>query len=152
MIKFIEEQNLKKEISKTILDDLPEWFGIPEYTQEYINKSSTLPFFAAFVDDNPVGFISLKKTSDVTAEIYCMGIKKQFHRNGLGKLLHEAFEKYAQRNNFKFLQVKTVQFGKYSSYDKTNLFYKSIGYYELEVLPTLWDEWNPCQILVKFIG
>jgi hypothetical protein len=26
-----------------------------------------------------------------------------------------------------------------------------MGFSELEVFPTLWDEWNPCQILIKAI-
>ncbi len=32
MIKFITDSNKKQEITKTILNDLPEWFGIPEST------------------------------------------------------------------------------------------------------------------------
>ena len=46
------------------------------------------------------------------------------------------------------MQVKTVQMGKYESYDRTNRFYLSLGFQELEVFPTLWDEWNPCQIYI----
>ena len=41
-----------------------------------------------------------------------------------------------------------MQMGKYESYDRTNRFYLSLGFKELEVLPTLWDEWNPCQIYI----
>lgn len=47
-----------------------------------------------------------------------------------------------------FLQVKTVQMGKYEDYDKTNKFYISLGFKEFEIFPTLWDEANPCQIYV----
>ena len=52
---------------------------------------------------------------------------------------------------YSFIQVKTVQMGKYKSYDDTNRFYLSIGFKELEVFPTLWDKWNPCQIYVMGI-
>ncbi len=34
----------------------------------------------------------------------------------------------------------------------TNAFYESLGFEELEYFPTLWDEWNPCQVYVKYIG
>ena len=44
--------------------------------------------------------------------------------------------------------VKTVQLGKYPEYDATNRFYLALGFGEFEVFPTLWDEWNPCQIYV----
>lgn len=27
-------------------------------------------------------------------------------------------------------------------------FYLSLGFKEFEIIPTLWDEWNPCQIYV----
>lgn len=33
-------------------------------------------------------------------------------------------------------------------YDVTNRFYLSLGFREFEVFPTLWDEWNPCQVYV----
>lgn len=46
------------------------------------------------------------------------------------------------------MQVKTVQMGKYPEYDATNRFYLALGFGEFEVFPTLWDEWNPCQIYV----
>ena len=49
------------------------------------------------------------------------------------------------------MQVKTVQMGRYKEYDDTNRFYRSLGFKELEVFPTLWDEWNPCQIYVMSI-
>ena len=61
-------------------------------------------------------------------------------------------EKYAKNiisdKGYSFIQVKTVQMGKYESYDKTNKFYIALGFKEFEIFPTLWDEWNPCQIYV----
>jgi len=47
--------------------------------------------------------------------------------------------------------VKTVKMGVYEDYDKTNLFYLSLGFKELEVFPELWDEANPCQIYIMSI-
>ena len=41
--------------------------------------------------------------------------------------------------------------GKYQSYDKTNKFYIALGFKEFEIFPTLWDEWNSCQIYVAII-
>ena len=41
--------------------------------------------------------------------------------------------------------------GKYEDYDKTNKFYISLGFKEFEIFPTLWDEWNPCQIYVMVL-
>jgi GNAT superfamily N-acetyltransferase len=110
-----------------------------------------MPFFAAYDHKEAIAFISLKETSKYTAEIYCMGVLKKYHRKGIGRKIFQAFETYAIKNGYKFLQVKTVEEGKYDSYDLTNAFYKSLGFYPLEVFPKIWDEWNPCQILVKLI-
>ena len=67
---------------------------------------------------------------------------------GIGKDLFEELKNAAIRGVYSFLQVKTVQMGKYDDYDATNRFYLSLGFKEFEVFPTLWDEWNPCQVYV----
>ena len=54
----------------------------------------------------------------------------------------------AIKDGFSFIQVKTVQMGQYDNYDNTNKFYISLGFKEFEIFPTLWDEWNPCQVYV----
>ena len=33
-------------------------------------------------------------------------------------------------------------------FDRTRLFYEAMGFRALEVFPTLWDEWNPCLVMV----
>ena len=77
-----------------------------------------------------------------------MGVLKEYHRKGVGKALFEEAKKAAVRAGYSFLQVKTVQMGKYADYDATNRFYLALGFKEFEVFPTLWDEWNPCQVYV----
>ena len=77
-----------------------------------------------------------------------MGVLKPCHRKGYGRALVDAAVAYARQTGYEFMQVKTVQMGKYEEYDRTNRFYLSCGFKEFEVFPTLWDEWNPCQIYV----
>ncbi|MBQ3559093.1 MAG: GNAT family N-acetyltransferase [Agathobacter sp.] len=151
-IRFIENIEEKEIISHAILTQLPEWFGLPNSTKEYIQNSKTMPFWACFDENKLVGFVALKKTSKSTAEIYVMGVLKEYHRMGIGRLLYEAFEQYAKEQGYEFVQVKTVKKGHYKEYDITNAFYEKLGFKELECFPTLWDEWNPCQIYVKYIG
>ena len=151
-VKGIRDRKEKEEIAREILNDLPEWFGLPESTEEYIRDSQDKPFLAAFYEDDPVGFIVLNATSSDCADIFVMGIKKAFHRQGAGRLLNEKYEILAKALGYSYSQVKTVQSGHYEEYDITNNFYKALGYKELEVFPSLWDEWNPCQIYIKYIG
>lgn len=78
-----------------------------------------------------------------------MGILPGFHRQGIGRRLMQAVEEYARAAGFCLLQVKTVDEGHYPAYDRTIAFYEGVGFRRLEVFPTLWDEWNPCLVLVK---
>ncbi|WP_455061027.1 GNAT family N-acetyltransferase [Parvimonas micra] len=152
IIKEIVDIDEKEKISREILNDLPEWFGMPESTEEYITDSQDKPFIACFMDKEAVGFVVLNATSVDCADIFVMGIKKNYHRMGIGTKLNDAYEELAKKLGYTYSQVKTVQSGHYKEYDITNNFYKSVGYKELEVFPTLWDEWNPCQIYIKYIG
>ena len=152
IIKEIVDIDEKEKISREILNDLPEWFGMPESTEEYITDSQDKPFIACFMDNEAVGFVVLNATSEDCADIFVMGIKKKYHRMGIGTKLNDAYEKLAKKLGYTYTQVKTVQSGHYKEYDITNNFYKSVGYKELEVFPTLWDEWNPCQIYIKYLG
>ena len=151
MIQVIENAEEKKCISRKILEALPEWFGISEAREEYILNSVHQHFFAAMEDEIPVGFLCLKKTGKDTVELYVLGVLKEFHRNGIGRKLFLYAKDYAVRNGFSFIQVKTVQMGRYDEYDITNKFYLSLGFKEFEVFPDLWDEWNPCQIYIMSI-
>lgn len=151
MIHYIEDKKEKERIARTILADLPEWFGLPESTEEYIKNCKYLPFWAEFEQEKAIGFISLKETSKHTAELYVMGVLKEAHRKGIGTRLFQAFYNYAKEQGYSFLQVKTVQEGHYEEYDRTRLFYEKLGFKALECFKTLWDEWNPCLILIMAI-
>ena len=144
----VEEASEKQSIARAILEALPEWFGIPESREKYIKESVDQPFFAAYDEDRPVGFLCLKETGKETVELCVMGVLKEYHRKGVGRALFEKAREAAVQSGYSFLQVKTVQMGRYPDYDDTNRFYLSLGFKEFEVFPTLWDEWNPCQIYV----
>ena len=147
-IREVTTASEKQRITREILEALPDWFGIEESREEYIRKSAGLIFHAAFDNEQPVGFICLKETGKDTAEICVMGVLKEYHRKGVGRVLFEEAKNAAIREGYSFLQVKTVQMGKYDDYDDTNRFYLSMGFKEFEVFPMLWDEWNPCQVYV----
>ena len=135
-----------------VLRALPDWFGIEESTLEYIHESKKLPMIVASDDDGIVGFVSLKHHSPFTAEVYVMGVMPKHHRHGFGKRLLVEAEQRLRQEGTEFLQVKTVSADRPCEfYDKTRLFYQSFGFREVEVFPTLWDEFNPCLLLIKSI-
>lgn len=141
----------KIEIIRNILQALPDWFGLPESREEYIQDSVRRPFFCARTNDKNIGFLYLKQTGKDTVEIAAMGVLKEYHRKGIGQSLFEYAKKEIHKKGYSFIQVKTVQMGKYENYDKTNKFYLSLGFKEFEIFPTLWDKWNPCQIYIMAV-
>lgn len=145
MIIQVENNKEKEMISRTILEALPDWFGIPEAREEYIVNSVNQQLFAAVKEEKTIGFLCLKQTGKDTVEVSVMGVLKEFHRHGIGRKLFMKAREKAIKDGFSFIQVKTVQMGQY---DNTNKFYISLGFKEFEIFPTLWDEWNPCQVYV----
>lgn len=139
-IEQISDKSEKETITRHILEALTEWFEISQAREEYISGSKDQIMLAAKDKENPIGFILLKETGRDTVELSVMGVLKQFHRRGIGRKLFNAARIVACENGYSFMQVKTVQMGKYKEYDVTNLFYLSLGFKEFEVFPTLWDE------------
>ena len=148
MIHTVTDPAEKRRIARLILEALPEWFGIPEARETYIRESADQVMLVSKNGDAPNGFLCLKETGKDTVELAVMGVLKEYHRKGIGTKLFEAAKAIAVETGYSFLQVKTVQMGRYEDYDRTNRFYLSLGFREFELFPTLWDEWNPCQVYV----
>lgn len=153
-MKIIEvnDEQEKIEISECILKSLPNWFGIPESTQEYINVSIHLPFFVAIDESKPIGFISIKENNKYTAEIYVMGVLSDYHKQGIGRALFNNALQWAKEEGYEFLQVKTLDESHPDVYySGTRRFYQSIGFKPFECLPELWGKENPCLIMIQHI-
>ncbi len=148
MVVRITDPEEKKQISRSILEALYDWFQVEESREQYIAESVDRIFLAAKDEEEYTGFLCLKETGKDTMEIAVMGVLQKEHRKGVGRALFEEAKRVAKQEGYSFLQVKTVQMGMYEDYDATNRFYLACGFKEFEVLPELWDEANPCQIYV----
>ena len=148
MIRFIEDADERRRISREILESLTKWFEVEESRERYIAESAGQPFWVFKDGDVNEGFLCLKETGKETMELAVMGVREECHRKGVGSRLFAAAKDYAVRKGYEFIQVKTVRSGLYEDYDITNEFYRSIGFRELEVLRDYWDALNPCQIYV----
>ncbi|MBE5862074.1 MAG: GNAT family N-acetyltransferase [Lachnospiraceae bacterium] len=134
--KYVDK---KQRIAREILEALPDWFGIPEAREQYIKESANQSFFAAYDSNKPIGFLCLKETGKETVELSVMGVLKDYHRKGVGRMLFKKAKESALQSGYSFIQVKTVQMGRYEDYDATNHFYLSLGFKEFEDLITLAD-------------
>ena len=135
MVVEIIDSNEKQAIARKVLEALTEWFEVEESREGYIKDCADWTFLAAKEDDNIMGFLCLKETGDATVELAVMGVMKEYHRNGAGRELVEKAKEVARAKGYEFMQVKTVKMGMYEDYDRTNLFYISCGFKELEVFP-----------------
>ena len=151
VIKEVKNEDQKMAVVAEILRDFPEWFGIPESTQAYIEGAKDLQVWAAYQEGDLLGFVCLSYSSEDCAEIDSLGVKKGHQGRGIGRELIATLESEA-RKNVDYLQVKTVAQGSNQDYDRTNVFYRSVGFKKLEIFPQLWDPQNPCQILIKKIN
>lgn len=150
---MIENKDEKKKICRDILSALPCWFGIPEAIDNYVNKSSEMPFWVVCYNDVLVGFISLKTTSVDTAEIYVLGVLPEYHHKGFGRELFRVTYEWCRQNNFAFLQVKTLDRSHPDEgYAITRRFYEAMGFKELECIPEIWGKDNPCLIMIMSVN
>lgn len=148
MIERITDRELKQKIARKVLEALHDWFEVDESREKYISDCADWIFLAAKEDGEYAGFLCLKETGRETVELAVMGVLKEYHRKGLGRALFEEAKKIATEEGYSFMQVKTVKMGVYEDYDRTNRFYLSCGFKELEVINEIWGDENPCQIYI----
>jgi hypothetical protein len=66
--------------------------------------------------------------------------------------LYNTLEDYFVNNNCEYIIAKTLnEISKYEPYGKTKKFYLKMGFKELLILIEIWDENNPCLIMIKNI-
>lgn len=152
-IKEITDKKLKEKITADVMGSLPEWFNPPESIPEKAFIHREFPFFAAYENDICIGFAALKLHNEHTADVYNMGVLREYHRRGAGHMLIAACEEFCVKTGRKFLTVKTLDgSAEYEPYNGTRTFYAKEGFLPLEVFTTFWDEDNPCLFLAKYIG
>ena len=151
VIEAVKDKDQKMAVVAEVLKDLPEWFGIPESTQAYIEGAKDLKVWTAFQKSDLLGFVSLSYSKWRLCRDWLSRCKKAHQGRGIGSQLLATLESEACKN-VDYLQVKTVAEGSNKDYDRTNVFYRSLGFKKLEIFPQLWGPQNPCQILIKKKG
>lgn len=133
-----------------ILRALPDWFGIEDATQHYIDSTRELPTILAYADDVVIGFMSLKIHNPFSAEIYVMGVHPDVHRQGVGRKMLRVADRYLRVDGIEYLQVKTLSDAHPDPYyAHTRRFYRAMAFRPVEEFPMLWGEANPCLLLIK---
>lgn len=139
----------KVKICERIIRSLPEWFGIEDVIQHYAIEINSLPTFLAIEDSQTLGFITFKQHTPYSAEVYVMGIMPDQHRKGDDGKDRDLCKKKA---SVEYLQVKTLGTSHPDeNYAKSRTFYSAMGFRPIEEFTQIWDEHNPCLIMLKRI-
>ena len=137
-------------LCEPILRSLPGWFGIEEAIVQYAAEIDGLPTLLARDGDQLAGFLSVKQHNPYSAEVYVMAVRMEMHRKGIGRALVSQAEEWLSGQGVEYLQVKTL--GPSHSdpgYAETRAFYLAVGFRPLEEFGQIWDERNPCLVMVK---
>ena len=140
----------EKDQCESILRSMPQWFGIEESIVSYVKDIRKMLTIIALREEEVVGFLALNFHNPFSAEIHVMAVLNQYHRNGIGRALVARAQEECRSKNCEYLQVKTV--GPSSPdepYRRTREFYLACEFRPLEEIKKLWDEHNPCLIMVK---
>ncbi len=137
-------------VCKAVLSALPEWFGIEEATQEYVGDVRAMDTIVLTAFGVPIGFVSISMHWGYHADLHVLGLLKEFHGRGLGRMMIEEAERVATSRGVSYLTVKTLaDTHPDANYARTRGFYETMGFRPFEVFPTLWDESNPCLYMLK---
>ncbi|MEM7117233.1 MAG: GNAT family N-acetyltransferase [Chloroflexota bacterium] len=133
-----------------ILRALPNWFGIEEAIDHYLNDIAVMPTWLAQKGESAIGFLTLNQHFPNSAEIHVMGVLPDYHRQRIGSGLVTAVSAHLRQQQVTYLQVKTLSADHPDPYyARTRAFYQGMGFHPLEVFPTLWGEHNPCLQMIK---
>lgn len=148
---FIEGPSLQQaSVCIPIVRSLPGWFGLEAAILHYSIEIDHLPTWLACDAGRVLGFVSLKQHTPYSAEIYVMGILPQAHRRGIGRALFNQSQAWLKDRSVEYLQVKTLGPSQPdANYAKTRAFYEAMGFRPLEEFEQIWDEFNPCLVMVK---
>ncbi len=150
-ITEVYNQMEKSACARAVLESLPDWFGNQASLEEYVEGVCGLPFWAALDGEGKcLGFFSVRIHYGHTGDIYVCGVRPECHRMGVGRALYGKAEQFFLEKGCKYAMVETLsEKADYEPYEKTRLFYESVGFEPLITLTEMWDENNPCLIMVK---
>lgn len=128
---------------RDISANLPEWFGIPEANERYANGIRERLTFGYVINKACVGILSLEFPFENTANIYWMGVKRDWHHKGIGKALLNHVEMICINRQVHSLTVETLSAKENdSNYLKTLKFYLKEGFNPLFELNTYSPEYS----------
>lgn len=151
-VRRVDDPAEKSACVRSVLARLPEWFGDAAAVAGYARQAAGLACWAAEMDGEYAGILAAETHYGHTGEVVVCGVLPELHGKGLGRALYLAAEQYFRVEGCRYAVVKTLSdAADYAPYARTRRFYQRIGFEELLTLTEMWDEDNPCLIMVKVL-
>ena len=149
----IERREGAGAVCRSVLGELPEWFGIETANDAYVAAADEhLSLVAVDADGSDVGIVTLVQHATRSAEVHLLAVRPHLHRRGIGTQLLRAAEATLRGRGVRFVQVKTLGPGRADEgYERTRAFYEAQGFVTLEDFPDLWGPHNPARQMIKTI-
>lgn len=152
LVETLSEPSEKSAACKLIIEQLPDWFGIPDANASYIEGVSKE---TAIVMRDPsgvvAGLLSLRFPFPNNADIYWLGVLPGLHRQGTGRALFERALKIAADKGCSTITVETLGPSRPDEgYARTRKFYEAMGFSPLFEL-TPYGTYNPLLYMVRQI-
>jgi len=137
------------EAVREILASVPEWFGIPEANQHYVELAGRLSSYLAVDGDEVVGVALLDEHFPQSRELNLIAVSRDRHRQGAGRAMLAAIESDLREAGVRILEVHTVgPSSEDEGYASTREFYLATGFVAMNELQRI-DWHGPTLILVK---
>jgi GNAT superfamily N-acetyltransferase len=133
-----------------IIASLPDWFGVPEGIRECAEAVRTQPGLAYERDGRVVGFLTIDRPSDVTAEISWIAVHADERGRGAGTDLVARLVADLAATSVRLLLVKTLsdREDRGPEYAATRAFYLARGFTPAAELDLFGPE-NPIQLMSR---
>lgn len=134
--------NASEESCRAISANLPEWFGIPEANERYAEGVRERLSFGFMINEICIGMITLEFPFENAANIYWMGVRRDWHHKGIGKALLRHAEAICFERQVYSISVETLSPKENDSgYLNTFKFYTKEGFKPLFELNTYSPEY-----------
>ena len=132
-----------------LLATVPEWFGLEEANQEYIDAARHMETWSVRDEHGRIiGVTLVDRDFPISADIHLMVVDRAWHGQGVGSAMLRAVASASRADGVRLLQVKTLgPSHPDAGYARTRHFYEKCGFLPLEETD-LWGDDNPCLFMV----
>ncbi|MEI6728046.1 MAG: GNAT family N-acetyltransferase [bacterium] len=136
---------------EAILRSLKEWFGQEESNNQYAKDIRQFDTYVALLENQIVGYFTIKYLTKFSVELHLLGIYEQYHRKHIGSKLLQFIENKLIEDGIQYLKVETLSDKSPDPfYSKTRAFYYKNGFVDFQEIKD-WGPDNPGIVLVKKI-